>query len=335
LHADLLEIRGAAERSAELTKQLLAFARKQTVAPCLIDLNQAIERTIKLLSRLIGEEIALSWRPGLDIWPVRMDPSQVDQILTNLCINAKDAIAGLGAISIETANCALDESRRDDFPDFIPGQYVELKVTDDGCGMDASMLEKLFEPFFTTKEAGKGTGLGLAMVYGIVKQNAGYIYVESAPGNGASFKIYLPRYSGLPEQRASATSMTGGGRGREIILLVEDEPAILRLAARILEKQGYAVMAASTPGEAMRLSREHSGEIDLLITDVVMPEMNGRDLAKNLLSIYPNLKRLFMSGYTADVIAHHGVLDEGVNFLQKPFNINELTKKIREILDKG
>jgi PAS domain S-box-containing protein len=333
IHANLTEIRKAAERSASLTRQLLAFARKQTIAPILLDINEAVGGMIEMLRRLIGENIDLVWLPKPGVWPVKMDPAQIDQILANLCVNARDAIAGVGRITIETENRTIAEGYRNAYGDVSPGDYVMLAVSDDGSGMDQETLEKLFEPFFTTKGIGKGTGLGLATVYGIVRQNNGFIDVYGEPGKGSSFRICLPRHVGKSEQVVAQSSTKPTHLGRETILLVEDEPAILEMNMEILRSLGYTVLAASAPGEAIRLAREHAGEIDLLLTDVVMPEMNGRDLAKNLLSLYPEIKRLFMSGYTADVIAHHGVLDEGVNFIQKPFTINELGAKVRAVLE--
>jgi PAS domain S-box-containing protein len=333
LHADLEEIRKAAERSASLTRQLLAFARKQTIAPKVLDLNQTVEGMLTMLERLIGEDVHLSWLPKADLWPVIVDRSQIDQLLTNLCVNARDAIADVGKITIETGNSAIDEAYCADHAGFMAGEYVLLAVTDDGCGMDKETLSHLFEPFFTTKEMGKGTGLGLATVYGIVKQNNGFINVYSEPGHGTRFTIHLPRHSGKTEQARGIEAEGPALRGQETILLVEDEPASLKLITKMLERQGYSVLAAGTPGEAIRVAREHSGEIHLLLTDVVMPEMNGRDLARRLLSLYPNLKRLFASGYTANVIAHQGVLDEGMHFIQKPFSRKELAAKVREALD--
>jgi nitrogen-specific signal transduction histidine kinase/CheY-like chemotaxis protein len=331
--ADLREIRTAAERSADLTHQLLAFARKQTVAPMVLDLNQVVEGMLKMLERLIGEDVALTWRPTADLWPVMMDPSQVDQILANLCVNARDAIADVGRITIGTARSTLDEASCADHLGFVPGEYVVLTVSDDGCGMEKETMAHLFEPFFTTKGLGKGTGLGLATVYGIVKQNNGFISVSSEPARGSTFTIYLPRYEGTGEREGMRGAAASTPSGRETILLVEDEPAILKLTTAMLERQGYRVIGENTPGAAIRRAREHAGEIHLLMTDVVMPEMNGRDLARNLLSLYPHVKRLFMSGYTADIIAHHGVLDDGVYFIQKPFSRKDLAAKVREALD--
>jgi len=332
-YADLTEIREAGERSADLTRQLLAFARKQTVTPRVTDLNKTVEGMLKMLHRLIGEDIDMAWIPGEKVWSVKIDPVQIDQVLVNLCINARDAIADVGKVTIETGNIVFDEDYCRVHADFVPGEYTLLAVSDNGCGMDSETLSQLFEPFFTTKEMDKGTGLGLATVYGVVKQNNGFINVYSERDQGTTFKIYLPRYRPreipLPDREALRPAV----RGHETILLVEDEPAILRMTTTMLERTGYKVLAAGTPGEAIALAREHAGEIHLLMTDVVMPEMNGRDLARNLLSLYPDLKRLFMSGYTANVIAHHGVLDEGVNFIQKPYSGKDLGAKVREALE--
>ena len=334
LHADLTEIRNAGARSADLTRQLLAFARKQTVAPKVVNLNETLEGMLKMLHRLIGEDIDMAWIPGEKVWLVKIDPGQVDQILANLSLNARDAIAGVGKLTIETGNTVFDEAYCKDHEGFVPGDYVMLAVSDNGCGMDSETMSHLFEPFFTTKELGKGTGLGLATVYGVVKQNHGFINVYSEPGQGTTFKIYLPRHLAkvfpLPDMGTDKPSK----RCQETVLLVEDEPAILKMITRMLEREGYTVVAAGIPGEAIRLANEHGGDIHLLMSDVVMPEMNGRDLAKNILSLYPHIKCLFMSGYTANVIAYHGVLDEGVNFIQKPFSKGDLTVKVREVLDR-
>jgi CheY-like chemotaxis protein len=335
LYADMQEVHKAARRSADLTRQLLAFARKQTVAPKVIQLNEIVEGMLKMLRRLIGEDIELVWAPFDNLSLVKMDPTQVDQILANLCVNARDAIGDTGRVVIETGVATLDASYCEEHLGATPGEYVLLAVSDNGCGMDRKTLENLFEPFFTTKAMGQGTGLGLATVYGIVKQNNGYINVYSEPGNGTTFKIYLPRHTDKAETLRRENEKEPFAVGSEIILLVEDEPTILRLAIRMLENLGYTVLAASTPGEAIRKAETHAGDIHLLITDVVMPEMNGRDLAKNLLALYPRIKRLFMSGYTANVIAHHGVLDAGVHFMPKPFTIEDLAAKVRDALDNG
>lgn len=330
----LEEIRKAAEQSAGLTRQLLGFARKQTVSPRALDLNDAVAATLTMLRRLIGEDIELTWLPGAELWSVRMDPSQLDQILANLSLNARDAIDGVGSITIETENLHTDEAYCAGRPGFVPGDYVRLAVSDDGCGMDAEIVPHLFEPFFTTKRGDQGTGLGLATVYGIVKQNNGYINVYSEPGQGTTFSIYLPRHRGPTERPAGQEAGETDPQGRETILFVEDEAAILKLGKRLLERLGYRVLTAATPGEAIELAERQRSPIHLLITDVVMPEMNGRELAKRLLSVHPSMKRLFISGYTANVIAHHGVLDEGMPFLQKPFSRQELGSKVREVLDR-
>jgi PAS domain S-box-containing protein len=333
LYADLQEVCNAASRSADITRQLLAFARKQTVAPVVLDLNETVEGMLKMLRRLIGEDIDLFWQPESGLNSVKMDPSQLDQILANLCVNARDAINGVGKLTIETANVTFDDAYCARHRGFIPGAFVLLAVSDNGCGMDKETLEHIFEPFFTTKGIGKGTGLGLATVYGIIKQNRGFINVYSEPDNGTTFKIYLPRdAAGIVGTKDSRAPELHLGRG-ETVLLVEDESALLVIAKRLMESLGYAVLGASGPGEALRLAEEHTGEIHLLLTDVVMPEMNGRDLAHRLSVLYPKMKCLFMSGYTANVIAHQGVLDEGVHFIQKPLSINNLAAKVREALD--
>ncbi len=333
LYADLEAIQKAAKRSADLTRQLLAFARRQTVTPVPLDLNTTIEGMLKMLQRLIGEDIDLRWVPASDLWKVKMDPSQIDQILANLCVNARDAITDTGKITIETQNCSLDENYCADHPGFTPGEYVRLSVSDDGCGMNKETLEHIFEPFFTTKELGRGTGLGLATVYGIVRQNGGFINLYSEPEMGSVFSIYLPRHAGEMEPQPKETRSKSVVSGNETILLVEDESAILDMTTMMLQRLGYRVLVASTPADAIRLAQEQTAPIHLLITDVIMPEMNGHELAKQLLARYPGLKQLFMSGYTADVIAHHGVLEEGVQFIQKPFTLQNLSEKIREALE--
>ena len=333
----LEEIRKAADRSADLTRQLLAFARRQTVVPRLLDLNETVQGMAKMLQRMIGEEVCLELHLDTNVWPVRVDPSQIDQMLVNLCANARDAIRGVGALSIATGNWYFDETYCAEHPESSPGEYVVLAVSDDGCGMDKETLSHLFEPFFTTKGVGEGTGLGLATVYGAVKQNGGFMEVRSEPAHGTTFEIFLPRYAGprepaRSEERSEEPSVSLQ-RGRETVLVVEDELAILRLTRVMLEKQGYTVLAAGTPQEAISIAKGHDGGIDLLITDVVMPEMNGHDLATSLLPLHPNIKCLFMSGYTADIIADHGVLKDGVSFIQKPFSAKSLSDKVRQTLE--
>lgn len=333
LHKQLREIREVAGRSADLTRQLLAFARKQTITPKALDLNATVSGMLNMLRRLIGEEIDLAWRPGADLWVVKIDPGQIDQVLANLCVNARDAITGVGKVTIETGNITFDKAYCASNIDFEPGEYVLLAVSDDGCGMDEETKAHLFEPFFTTKGVGRGTGLGLATVYGIVRQNDGFINIYSELAQGTTFKIYFPRYKVEPaeEHVESAAEIPLGGN--ETVLIVEDEEAILDLGKRILEDFGYTVLIAKTPEEAIRLVKENAGDIHLLITDVVMPEMNGRALAERLTAIVPDLKYLYMSGYTADVIAHRGILEEGVHFIQKPFSKKDLAVKVRKVLD--
>jgi two-component system cell cycle sensor histidine kinase/response regulator CckA len=333
LRADLEEIQKAARRSVKLTRQLLAFARKQTVAPKVLDLNDTVSGMLNMLRRLIGEDIDLAWMPGHDLWKVRIDPSQIDQILANLLVNARDAIAGVGKVTIETQNVTFAEAFGADRPGFVLGAHVMLAVSDDGCGMDKKTLTHLFEPFFTTKDVGQGTGLGLATIYGIVKQNDGFINVYSDPGKGTTFTIYFPRYAGkAATEQAEAPAEPPKGRG-ETMLLVEDEITILKMGKLILEQLGYTVVTAGSPGEAIRQVESHPGEIHMLITDVVMPNMNGWELAERVRAIRPGMKCLFMSGHTANVIAHRGVLYEGVQFIEKPFSLQGLASKVRETLE--
>ena len=327
---NLHEIRNAAYRSADLVRQLLAFARRQMARPRLLDLNETIENMLKMLRRMIGEDIDLVWTPRGGLWNVKIDPSQIDQILANLAVNARDAISGVGTITIETQNVVLDDSYCAGHAGFIPGEYVQLTVSDTGAGMNKEVLEHLFEPFFTTKGIGQGTGLGLATVYGIVKQNEGFINVYSEPSKGATFKIYLPRFEAQPELlREEQAPGRVSHRGEETIMLVEDDESLLDLSRRILEDLGYTVVPTQSPMEAIRLVSEYRGEIHLLITDVVMPEMNGRELEEHLLKIRPSLKCLYMSGYTANMIAHRGILEEGVHFISKPFGRDDLAEKVR------
>jgi PAS domain S-box-containing protein len=334
VHADLEEICKAANRSAALTRQLLAFARKQTTSPKVLNLNETVEWMLKMLRRLIGEDIALTWLPGLNLWSVHIDPSQIDQILANLCVNARDAITGVGKLSIETKNIVFDKNRCTSHEDCEPGEYVMLAVSDNGSGMDQETLARIFEPFFTTKERGKGTGLGLSTVYGIVKQNKGFIDVHSQPEQGTIFTIYLPRHAGGVDPWLVDDPQTPAERGHETILLVEDEPSVLKMTGTMLKKLGYTVLAAGDPAQAVHLATSHPGRIDLIVTDVVMPEMNGKDMFTNLLSIYPNAGCLFMSGHTADVIGQLGVLDPGVDFIQKPFSMKDLASKVRKAINR-
>jgi len=327
------EIIHGANRSAEITRQLLVFARKQTIAPRVLDLNDAVAAMLKLLRRLIGEDIKLTWRLGPDLQPVKLDPSQVDQILANLCVNARDAIAGVGEVTLETGRATVDAEFCAIHPEATPGAYACLAVSDDGCGMDQETLKNVFEPFFTTKPAGEGTGLGLATVYGIVKQNNGFINVYSEPGKGSTFKIYLPQVA-VETAEATVASKAEVPRGQgETVLLAEDEKSLRVTCGLFLKALGYNVLVAETPKAALKMVSQHPGDIHVLLTDVVMPGMDGRQLAQRISSAKSDIKVLFMSGYTADVIANRGVLDEGVQFLSKPFSRDDLAYKLRQVLD--
>jgi len=332
-YTDLEQIRKAAGRSANLTRQLLTFARKQTITPRVLELNEVVSDMHRMLKRLIGESIELEWRPGDALWPVKADPSQIDQVLANLCVNARDAIAEEGRIVISTKNCCVNDADSHGIPDAQPGDYVRLTVRDTGCGMDQATLSHLFEPFFTTKAPGEGTGLGMFTVYGIISQNGFFITVQSEPGKGSEFSVYMPRYRG----KAAAMTLPGPERslpgGKETVLVVEDEQAILDLVCDTLIRLGYRVLKAVTPGEAIEQAEQHVGAIDLLLTDVVMPAMNGRTLATNIQLLYPNIRCVFMSGYPADVIVRHGVLAPGMHFLQKPMSLRVLADTIRAALE--
>ncbi|MDZ4163498.1 MAG: PAS domain S-box protein [Smithellaceae bacterium] len=332
LQANIQEIMKAGQRSADLVRQLLAFARRQTIAPRALDLNDTLAGMLRMLRRLIGEDIDLLWQPVAKLWLVNMDPAQLDQILANLTVNARDAISGVGKITIETGQVEFDEAYCRNHAGYIPGQYVLLAVSDDGCGMDKDIMAHLFEPFFTTKPVGEGTGLGLATVYGIVKQNEGFINVYSEPSKGSTFKIYLPRHRSESVTLEAPKGAAEAPTGTETVLLVEDEEALLEIGQIMLTHLGYQVLAAGSPLQALRLAEESQGEIHLLLTDVVMPEMSGRDLWRRLVTLRPGLKCLYMSGYTANVIAHRGVLNEGVHFLQKPFSLEAMAGKVREAL---
>ncbi len=329
---DLGEVLEAARKSADLTRQLLAFARRQTVRPAVLDLNDSVEGTLGMLRRLIGEDMELTFVPGPDLWSVKIDPSQVDQALANLVVNARDAIQGPGRIALDTANVELGASFCESRPWATPGRYVRLTVADSGHGMDEATLAHVFEPFFTTKPEGQGTGLGLATVYGIVKQNGGLIEVESRPGDGASFRLYFPRVDEASSRRS--TGATGHlARGTETVLVAEDEEALLAVVRESLQTLGYRVLSALGGKNAVEVAAAYQGEIHLLLTDVVMPDLNGREVAERLRAARPGLRCLFMSGYTADVIARRGVLEEGVHFLPKPCTRADLARRVREALD--
>jgi PAS domain S-box-containing protein len=332
LYQNMQEILKAGERSAALTRQLLAFARKQESIPAIINLNQVITEQLKMLERLIGEDVTIEFNPSAELWNTRIDPSQIDQVLANLAVNARDAIAGTGAVVIETANVTLDKADVSFFADATPGEYVRLDFSDTGAGMDAETRERIFEPFFTTKEQGKGTGLGLSMVYGVVKQNGGIISVYSEPGTGTRFRVFLPRFAGeAAEQHKEKTAVSRGGT--ETVLLVEDDRQILDVVRSMLELDGYRVLATASPQEACVLCEQHDGAIDLLITDVIMPQMNGKGLQQRISAMKPGIRVLFMSGYTADVITNRGIVDEGINFISKPFSLQALTQKVRQVLE--
>ncbi len=332
IRGHLDEISAEAQRSADIVRQLLAFARKQTIAPRALDLNEACANTLRMVRPLLGADIELSWQPGADLWTVRIDPSQFDQILTSLATNARDAIGGVGRVTFETRNTVLDQAFCAGHADTVPGDYVMLAISDTGRGMSKETLAHLFEPFFTTKSLAEGTGLNLATAYGVVRQNRGAISVISAPGQGTTFRIYLPRAVAATGAGAPAAVPGELPRGTETILLAEDEKSIRVTAQRFLSVLGYEVLAATGPHEALSLAAAHRGEIHLLISDVVMPEMSGRDLAQRLAASRPRLKCLFMSGYAAEALAQRGVVDQETPFLAKPFSRHDLARTVREVL---
>jgi PAS domain S-box-containing protein len=326
-------ITSAAERSMNLTRQLLAFARKQVISPVPLNLNEALSGLHRMLVRLIGEDITLHLHLSPTLWNTKIDPTQVDQLLANLATNSRDAIGNVGTIVIATENITVDSAEAREHPDVVPGEYVMISFSDSGSGMDAETRARIFEPFFTTKPKGVGTGLGLATVFGIVKQNNGFIRVESEPGKGTTFRVCIPRFLG-PVSTPQPRQEDRASRGKETILVVEDEEQLLDLAKIALEMQGYKVLAAKSPGDALVLCERSGEQIDLLLTDVIMPGMNGKELRTRLTTIKPGLKTLFMSGYTADIVAMRGVLEDGVHFLQKPFTPAQLANRVRETLDK-
>jgi CheY-like chemotaxis protein len=333
LHEALWEVLSAGRRSATLTRQLLAFARQQTIQPRVIDLNLVISGTMKMLARLIGEDIELLWSAQSDLWKVHIDPAQIDQILANLAVNARDAIDGVGKVVLSTSNYVLNQDECSGILGALPGEYLRLSMADTGCGMDKKTMAHIFEPFFTTKELGQGTGLGLATVYGVVKQNNGFVHVHSELGKGTTFDIYLPRSKSDLTTTGEVESITEVPRGRETILLVEDEENVLRLVRGLLARSGYTVLVATSPEQALELEMDCQVIIDLLVTDLVMPGMNGHELAERLIARRPDLKCLYMSGYPADVIAHHGSLSLGQRLIQKPFGLRLLARSVRETLD--
>ena len=329
---DVEEIQAAAERAAALTRQLLAFSRRQVLEPEVLGLNLVVGELEGMLRRLLGEDIDISVRLAPELGGVRADPGQLEHVLMNLAVNARDAMLRGGTLTLETATVELDEVSARERGEIEPGRYVMLSVSDTGGGMDAATRERIFEPFFTTKEPGKGTGLGLATVHGIVRQSGGSVRVLSEPGRGTTFEVCLPRVDEpvvVPLSRSSSVPATGG----ETVLLVEDEDAVRRLTVRILGGAGYRVLAAANGGEALLLCERHGAEVDLLLTDVVMPLMSGPELRDRLASLAPGLRTLFMSGYTDDAIGRHGALEPGARLLAKPFTAAELTRRVREALD--
>jgi signal transduction histidine kinase len=333
IRKDILQISQAGTRAKSLTAQLLAFSRKQILQPAVLNLNEVIESTHSMLRRLIPENIDLVVCASPDLGLICADSGQIQQILMNLVVNARDAMPDGGKLTIETVNVDYDEEYIRSHPVAKAGPYVMMAISDNGLGMDEKTRTHLFEPFFTTKEKGKGTGLGLSTVYGIVKQSEGFIWVYSEPGHGATFKIYFPRVEGKasnPEENIDSDEMV---QGVETILITEDEDAVRSLVARVLRERGYVVLEASTGQDALAAVSNFPGEIHLAIADVIMPGMNGRDLVAKIQFMRPSIKALYVSGYTDSAIVHHGVLDSGIAFLQKPFSIRNLVRKVREILD--
>jgi len=334
LHDYLMEIKKAGDRATLLTRKLLAYSRRQILAPDVLDLNALVQDAESVLKRVLGEDVEFVTAPGADLGPVRADAAQLEQTLMNLAINARDAMPRGGRFMIETANVQLDEAYAQTHSEVQPGPYVRLTVSDTGCGMDEVTLAHIFEPFFTTKEPGKGTGLGLAMVFGFVKQSGGHVCASSQPGRGSTFNLYFPRVETPAPAAASPAdghAVTGGG---ETILLVEDEEDLRKLALELLAQQGYTVLEAPDGPAALRLAETYPGAIDLLVSDVVMPGMDGRQLAGRLTALRPAIKTLFMSGYTDDTILRHDIQTSETSFLQKPFSVEALPRKVRQVLEK-
>jgi PAS domain S-box-containing protein len=329
---NVLEIENAALHSRDITRQLLAFSRKQIVAPKTTNLNKSIVKTTKTLAKLIGEHIDLRFYPQQDLWHVRIDPAQVDQILFNLSANARDAMPNGGTLTIKTSHADIDEIYCSFHVECQPGQYVVLSVNDDGVGMDNEMLSHVFEPFYTTKEVGKGTGLGLATVYGITRQNGGFITAYSEPGKGSTFNVHIPRLMDeVQEEEVVEKSLLEFHPAT--VLLVEDDDMVRRMTAEILKRIGYSVVLAEDSTEALTVFEKETSSIDLLITDVIMPQMSGAELVSKIKKIKPELKVLFMSGYAEDVILRQGVLKEGIHFVQKPFSMNDFARKVRDAIE--
>jgi PAS domain S-box-containing protein len=330
---DLEEIRKAARRAAALTRQLLAFSRKQVLEPRIIDVNAVVLNLDKMLRSLISENIELKTDLADNLGAARADPNQIEQVIMNLAINARDAMPDGGTVTIETGNVTLDDAYAAQHVSVIPGEYVMLAVSDTGCGMDEKTKSRIFEPFFTTKPAGRGTGLGLSTVYGIVKQTGGNIWLYSEPGKGTTFKIYLPAIAALPEDIGKVAPAEAPRRGAGTVLVVEDDEQLRRLTHRALDAQGYTVLVADRGATALDIARRHKGEIDLLLTDVIMPDTNGRKLAETIRAARPGMRVLYMSGYPDGAIASHGMLEPGVAYLAKPFTTEAITRKVREVLE--
>ena len=330
---DVDQIRKAAEGAAALTRQLLAFSRQQVLQPKALDLKATVAGTEKLLKRLIGEDIRLTTVLAPDLGVVKADPGQIEQIIINLAVNARDAMPSGGRLTIEAANVDMDEAYVRGHAPASPGRYVMLALSDTGIGMDEQTKARIFEPFFTTKEPGKGTGLGLATVYGIVKQSGGFIWVYSEPGHGTSFKVYLPRVAEPAEPAATATATAEPTGGTETVLVVEDAASVRMVTRQVLERVGYVVLEAPNGETALRLAAKHHGPIQLLLTDVVMPGLSGRQLAEQLAKLRPDMKVLYTSGYADHAIVHHGILDSGIAYLQKPFTPEALGRRVRQVLD--
>lgn len=333
LKESLHEIHLAAMRSAELTRQLLTFARKQEVVPRVLDVNDCIAHSLKMLQRLIGEDVYVSWQPADNLWPILLDRSQLDQILVNLCVNARDAISGVGRVTIATTNSTIDEVFAAGNADAVPGDYVRITVRDDGSGMSEDVLERIFEPFFTTKPVGVGTGLGLATVYGAVRQNRGFVTVSSVVAVGTVINIFLPRHMGKLDEAETPISPAPAPRGRETVLVVEDEAGILLMIERALTLHGYTVLTSARAADAESAVRKHDGDIDLLLTDVVMPDMSGVDLAERLLALRPRMRVLYMSGFAPEREGGRPSVAAGELFIAKPFRVGTLAAKVREVLD--